>query len=101
MNQKTEITFEEQETVVVRQTGSHMSEFCPRCEETVLLVTPEILAALTGASEREIFRLLEEGVIHFVETKRLYACRDCYQRVIIESKLSEKASGPRGELQDG
>src|SRR6476619_1461376 len=99
MKQKTEVTFEQRDTVVLKQSSSHMTADCPLCKTTVELLTPEILAALTGSTEREIFRLLETRMIHFVETRRIYACPDCYQRVIIESKLSETASGPGGELQ--
>lgn len=78
MKQKAEITFEEQETVILRQRDSYLVEFCPLCQVTVRLVTPEIMAALVAVSQREIFRLIEEGQIHFVETNRIYACPGCY-----------------------
>lgn len=78
MKQKAEITFEEQETVILRQRDSYLLEFCPLCQVTVRLVTPEIMAALVGVSQREIFRLIEKGQIHFVETNRIYACPGCY-----------------------
>ncbi|HTG91901.1 MAG TPA: hypothetical protein VL866_04905 [Pyrinomonadaceae bacterium] len=78
MKQKAEITFEEQETVILRQRDSYLLEFCPLCQVTVRLVTPEIMAALVAVSQREIFRLIEEGQIHFVETNRIYACLGCY-----------------------
>jgi hypothetical protein len=48
-------------------------------------LTPEIMAALSETSEREIFRLIEGGKIHFVETKRLYACPGCYEQMLEET----------------
>jgi len=87
MKQKAQITFEQQETVVLKQSGSHVLEFCPRCEEEVLFVTPEILAAMTESSEREVFRLVEAGVIQFVERKRTYACSECYRNSIEQRPL--------------
>ena len=91
MKQRAEITFEEQQTVILRQSESHLEEFCPRCQTTVRLVTPEIMAALAAVSERKVFRLIEEGQIHFVEAKRIYACPACYAR-----SMEDNAFGTAG-----
>jgi hypothetical protein len=40
------------------------------------MITPPNAAALSGFSEREIFRLIENGRLHFVEAERVYVCRD-------------------------
>jgi len=82
MKQRTEITLEQRETVILRQSEGHIEEYCLRCQARIRFVTPEILAGLSSVSEREIFRLIEEGQICFVETQRLYACPHCYTRVI-------------------
>ena len=90
MKRKAEITFEEQETVILRQSVGSLLKFCPRCQATVRLLTPEIMAVLASASEREVFRLIESGQIHFVETKRIYACPSCYAKKWSESLNDEK-----------
>jgi hypothetical protein len=79
MIQKPQITFEFEETIVLKQGGKLIREFCPRCEANGDLVSPDILALVTGASEREIFRLIECGAIHFIESGRLVACLGCYR----------------------
>lgn len=45
------------------------------------MLSPPVLSVVTGSTEREIFRLVEAGLIHFVEAKRIYACPDCCGRV--------------------
>ena len=92
MKQKAQITFEQHETVVLKQSGSHVLEFCRNCGEEVLFVTPEILAAMTESSEREVFRLVEAGVIQFVERKRTYACSQCYRNSIGQTPLIPETS---------
>lgn len=76
MKQKTEITFEVEETIVVRQVGNEFEAFCPQCQASVEMTTPQIAAALVGSSEREIFRLIENALVHFVEGERILICRD-------------------------
>ena len=90
MKQKAEITFEEQETVILRQRDGYLVDFCPHCQTTVRLLTPEIMAALAGISEREVFRLIESGQIHFVEMKRIYACPVCYRKSL---ETTEESGG--------
>ena len=81
MRQRAEITFETAETVVVRNSGKFLLGFCPLCGDEVYMFPPETLAPMTGSSEREIFRLLETGNIHFVEAQRIYACLSCYKNL--------------------
>ena len=82
MTQKPEITFEVEETIVLKQGGKMVTEYCPRCRELVEMVSPDVLALVTGASEREIFRLIEAGRIHFMEAERLVACPSCYRESV-------------------
>jgi len=98
MVEKVSLTFEQQEIVVLKKGGNHRRDFCVGCSQDVLFVTPEILAAITGLSEREIFRLMEAGIIRFVEGKRIYACPECYRRSI-EQKAGEAEDGC-GEITD-
>ena len=84
MKQKAEITFEIKETLVFKQGGYFITEYCPRCREIVEMVSPDVLSLATGTSEREIFRLLEIGKIHFIELGRVVACPGCYSRLFVE-----------------
>jgi hypothetical protein len=38
------------------------------------MVSPYVLATISGASEREVFRLIEQAAFHFVEADRLLIC---------------------------
>jgi hypothetical protein len=90
MKQRAEITFEQEETVILRQGDSNLLDFCPRCQTTVRLLTPEVMVVLVAVSEREVFRLIESGQIHFIETKRIYVCLGCYAKAI-EDKVFRTA----------
>jgi uncharacterized Zn finger protein (UPF0148 family) len=85
MTQKTEIVFEVEETFVLKQGGKIVAGHCPRCREDLDLVSPDILALATGTREREIFRLVETGKIHFDETDRLVVCPNCYKNSVTQS----------------
>ena len=80
MVNKAEIAFEVEETLILKQGGKLVYEHCPRCDQKVGMITPELLAKLYGTSEREIFRLLEAGLIHFVEVERVLVCFGCYRQ---------------------
>ncbi len=76
MKRKTEITFEIEEIISLRQGGNRLQAFCPQCQTLVEMLAPQIAAALSGLSEREIFRLIENERVHFVETDRVFVCRN-------------------------
>lgn len=38
------------------------------------MATPEALTLISGVTEREIFRLIEAGEIHFYEGPKVYVC---------------------------
>ena len=38
------------------------------------MATPQVGAVLAHVTEREIYRLVESGAIHFVETDRVLIC---------------------------
>jgi hypothetical protein len=82
MKQKTEITFEVEETIILRQVAETLTAFCPRCQALVEMTTPQIAAALVNLSEREIFRLIENGRLHFVEAERIFVCRNSLTNAI-------------------
>lgn len=74
MTQKTEIEFELNETVAYTRRGERVEAFCLRCERIVEMATPQIAAILVQSNEREIFRQVEAGDVHFIETNRVLVC---------------------------
>ena len=100
MTQKAEITFEVEETVVLKQGGKIMRFFCPRCRETVDMVSPDVLALITGASEREIFRLLETEMIYFQESDRVVVCPNCYRKTLESATNRQKEMTFLRDLQE-
>ena len=97
MKKRAEITFEVEETISFRQASAAITEFCPNCDATSVMISPEILASLTGASEREIFRLVETGLIHFKEAGRLVVCPECFRRST-ERTVAGAARSEQGEV---
>lgn len=87
MSQKTEIKFEVEETVVLKQGGKILRDYCPQCGLIVDMVSPDVLALVVGASEREIFRLVERGAIYFIESDRVIVCPACYHRSLLPNQV--------------
>jgi hypothetical protein len=82
MRNKPRITFEVEETLVLKEGGALRKYYCTRCQETVEMLSPNVLALATGRTEREIFRLVETDAISFEETGRLVVCPLCYKNSI-------------------
>jgi len=74
MKQKAEITLEVEETIALRQVAQITKAFCPQCEASVDMASPCAVAGLSDFTEREIFRLVEAGKIHFIEAERIWIC---------------------------
>jgi RNA polymerase sigma factor (sigma-70 family) len=73
---KTEITIETQRTFIIRRRPSLTPSFCDACKAITRFASPEDAAPLTGSSAREIYRAVEAGQLHFMETseRRLRVC---------------------------
>jgi hypothetical protein len=80
MKRKVEIMVEVEETVVLRQGGQIGCEFCPECRLVSAMMAPRAIAIISGAKEREIFRLIEAGEIYFVEADGVRVCLSCLHR---------------------
>jgi len=76
MKQKAEIIFEVEETVILRQAAQISKRFCLQCGVLVEMASPQTIADFSPVSEREIFRLVEAGKIHFIEAGRILICLD-------------------------
>lgn len=74
MSKRFEIKLETEETIVLREGSKIMTAFCPSCGEGVLMASPQVISVLSGITEREVFRLLEVGKIHFTETGGVLIC---------------------------
>lgn len=104
MKQKSTITFEMAETIVMRQADQIERRFCPNCERIVEMVSPNLAALISGESERGIFRLIESGQIHLSESYRILVCLSCVQtseakRKMRPQELEEIKMSEEGELQ--
>ena len=65
---RTEITVETDEIVIIRSTQSDRLILCPECAMPVVMITPEQAAALACTNIRTIYRLADEGRVHYAET---------------------------------
>ena len=83
MTQKTEFEIEVNETVAYSSRNDRFESYCPACKCMTEMATVQIAAVLMHKSEREIYRMVEVGSIHFVETDRVLVCLNSspgYQR---------------------
>jgi hypothetical protein len=79
MAERTSVTFEIEETVVFKKPAALTSGYCPLCQTIVELISPQFFASVTGASEREIFRMIEAGLLFSVESDVLRVCLYCLE----------------------
>ena len=88
-----EITFETEETVVLREGSKVSIDDCPGCGRRSLMVTPQAAAFLSDASERDIFRWLELNLLHFTEKDRVMICLDSLKLIEKEIRPRTNAAG--------
>lgn len=74
MKQRTEIEIELSETVAYIRKGGSIEADCAQCGMRVQMTTPQLGATLAGCTEREIFRSIEAGTVHFVEAGVVLVC---------------------------
>jgi hypothetical protein len=65
---RTQITIETERVLIVNRRAGATQGWCEQCGAFVKLATPEIAAALTGMSRRAVYRLIENGQVHFSES---------------------------------
>lgn len=69
MKKRTIITSRTHEKLVVRWVKAESRKiFCAACAAEVEMLSVEEAVAVSGLWAREIFRLIESGAIHFIET---------------------------------
>lgn len=74
MAEKTKIEIEVSEVVAYSSRNERFNNFCPACRGMSEMATPQLGAILAQITEREIYRLVESGAVHFVETDRVLIC---------------------------
>ena len=76
MTSKITIRKETHEINILRQPRLAEKRFCDDCKEEVRWLVPEEAMLLAKTSLREIFRLIESGEIHFLESPEgfLFVC---------------------------
>jgi excisionase family DNA binding protein len=67
---------ERPQVFIINRPGVSEQKNCSRCTESSGMITPDEAAAISGVSTRVIYRKLEDGEIHFIETARgeLFIC---------------------------
>ncbi len=75
--------------LVMRRGAGRASVWCPVCAPPVPLVTPEEAAVLAGVSTRTVYRRVEAGQLHFVETDagRLLICPNSAPRATTAKEI--------------
>jgi len=74
MPRKTVIEIEFNETFAYVNRVEKVEVYCPMCEEKIEFVAPQIAAVTLNTTEREIYRLVESGRVHFLETSGVLVC---------------------------
>jgi hypothetical protein len=72
------VTFESRERMTIRRGEQRVVAWCERCSAEVLMVSTNEAASLTGTNARSIFRGVEAGELHFLEseTGELMVCSE-------------------------
>lgn len=97
VKQKTEIEIEFSETIAYSKPRDRFRTVCPQCQSPTEMIAPRIAAILTGSTEREIYRLVETGEIHFIETVGVFICLNS----LINFKKTETPDDPNFQNSNG
>ncbi len=79
-----EITMETIETRVVGKRGDLLN-WCLKCEKETKTLVPEEAACVLDTTTRDIYRAIEEGRLHFIETAcgRVFVCVDSIEQELL------------------
>jgi RNA polymerase sigma factor (sigma-70 family) len=89
---KTEITIETDRMFIIRRRSTLIQTWCAACFEVVKMAALEDAANLAGMRSREVYRAVEAGKLHFLETVegRLLVCLNSL--AIVSGKVTEDMS---------
>jgi hypothetical protein len=73
---RTEITLRSRQTLVIRSSPGGAAVRCTQCAAGAQMISPDAATAAVRMSTRAVYRLVEEGKLHYVETENgtLYIC---------------------------
>jgi len=88
-----ELFFEQRETWRVRRADDVESRSCPYCVEDSPMIAAENLAAAMNESPRTIYKRIDGGDVHFVETAELQVlvCLNSYSERRMTADKNETA----------
>ncbi|HYP27664.1 MAG TPA: hypothetical protein VE262_13185 [Blastocatellia bacterium] len=74
----TMITIEKERIIEIILRSHRVKEWCGQCNRPVVMLAPEKAALVAGVCPRLIYRWVEAGSLHFIETSRglLRVCVD-------------------------
>jgi len=67
-----EVLFEQHEIWRVKHASDLETMPCPFCTKETPMITAEKLASALGESTRAIYKLIDEGKVHFFETANMH-----------------------------
>ena len=79
---RVELSFEQHEIWRVTSGEEPVARECPFCEESSPMIAAENLARVMCESPRSIYKLIDQGYLHFEETDRMqvYVCLRSYSK---------------------
>lgn len=85
------ITTEKHEVIEVRHNKSFQFKYCAQCEQQVEMMPLDAITCETGKSTRELFQLVENNSLHFIETERGYMliCRKSLTEIGIIKEINK------------
>lgn len=61
---KIELTIERYQRLTIRRSNTPIRAWCAACDEEVVMFSGEEAAKLTGQVSREVYRQVEQGLLH-------------------------------------
>lgn len=82
------ITTEKHEVIAIHQKPQSFRKYCPECQKEVEMLRLDDITSQTGKSTRELFQLIENNLIHSIETEsgHLLICLNSLQEIYPKSK---------------
>ncbi len=86
LRRKTEITILSDRIITAEKVSSSITVECPDCTRRVQMLTAEDAGKILGVNTRTIYRLIENGQLHFQETPEgvVLVCTDSLSAVEAE-----------------
>jgi len=86
-----EITVEKRRLIVLKRQRRSVPDWCADCGEQVAMLTPDQAATIANVSSRTIYRRVEAGEMHYLETAegRLLVCANSIE---LNSKVAPQGA---------